>query len=108
MRGALLVLLVLPCVFVLASCNSAAAPEDPAVARGRQAYMGNCIACHNMNPALTGAVGPEVKGASRALLEARILRAEYPPGYQAKRDTKLMPAQPQLAGSIDDLAAFLK
>jgi mono/diheme cytochrome c family protein len=84
------------------------APEDPAVARGRQVYMGTCIACHNVNPALPGAIGPEVKGASRALLEERILRAAYPAGYTPKRDTKLMPAQPTLASSIDDLVAFLK
>ena len=70
--------------------------------------MGTCIACHNINPALDGAVGPSVQGASRALLEARLLRAEYPPGYTPKRETKVMPAQPAMAGSIDDLAAFLR
>ena len=103
-----LALLFLPCMFAI-GCNSASAvAEDPAVVRGRQAYLGNCIACHNMNPALAGSLGPEVKGATRELLEARILRAEYPPGYKAKRETVLMPAQPQLAGSIADLAAFLK
>jgi mono/diheme cytochrome c family protein len=101
---------ILSCAFIV-GCDSAGAggpPEDPAVARGRQVYLGTCIACHNINPAQPGGVGPEVKGSSRALLEAKLMRGEYPPGYKAKRETKLMPPQPQLAASIDDLAAFLK
>jgi mono/diheme cytochrome c family protein len=81
--------------------------DDPAVNRGKQAYLGTCIACHNMNPATDGAVGPAIKGASKELIAARILKAEYPPGYAPKRVTHLMPAQPQLANSVDDLAAFL-
>ena len=83
-------------------------PEDPAFTRGKQAYMGTCIACHNMNPAVDGAIGPAVKGASRELIEAKVLRGEYPAGYTPKRTTKVMPPQPALAQSIDDLAAFLK
>jgi len=81
--------------------------EDPAVTRGKQAYMGTCIACHNMNPALDGSVGPAIQGASKEVLEAKIMRGEYPAGYKAKRETKIMPPQPQLAANIDDLAAFL-
>ncbi len=80
---------------------------DPRVTRGRQAYMGTCIACHNMNPKLDGAIGPAVAGATRELLEAKILRAEYPPGYKAKRTTQAMPKQPAMAASIEDLAVFL-
>jgi hypothetical protein len=52
-------------------------------------------------------VGPPVKGASRALLEARLLHAGYPPGYTPKRSSAVMPAMPQLAASIPDLAAYL-
>ena len=81
--------------------------QNPAVQRGRQIYVSTCIACHNGDPSLDGAVGPAVKGASKALLEARLAKAEYPPGYAPKRATHLMPAQPQLVASVDDLAAFL-
>ena len=81
--------------------------EDPAVARGRQAYMGTCIACHNLNPAIDGAIGPAVTGSSKALLESKVIKGEYPAGYKAKRETKMMPPQPAMAASIDDLAAFL-
>jgi mono/diheme cytochrome c family protein len=83
------------------------APEA-AAARGKRIYGIHCTACHNVDPARAGALGPAVQGSSRALLEARILRGEYPPGYAAKRDTQLMPAQPHLATKIDDLAAYLK
>lgn len=75
--------------------------------RGRQVYLAQCIACHAADPAQAGPVGPPVKGASRALLEAKILRGTYPPGYTPKRPTSVMPVQPQLAGEIDALAAYL-
>ena len=92
-----------------AACPPPADPNaDPAIARGRRVYMGTCIACHNIDPSVDGAVGPAVKGASRAVIESKIMRATYPDGYTPKRTTKVMPAQPQLESSIDDLAAFLK
>ena len=84
----------------------AASPGD-AVARGRQVYLSVCTACHNADPNRDGSVGPANAGASRALLEAKILRGEYPPGYTPKRPSAVMPRFENLAGSIDDLAAFL-
>ena len=77
-------------------------------AKGQQAYMANCIACHNPDPAKDGAVGPAVKGATLDLVKLRVLEAKYPAGYKPKRDTNLMPPLPHLAGSVEDLAAFLK
>jgi mono/diheme cytochrome c family protein len=79
---------------------------DPA-ARGRRVYLSNCTACHNPDPSRPGSVGPPIRGSSRALIEARVVRAAYPPGYTPKRKSRLMPAQPHLARSVDDLAAFL-
>lgn len=69
--------------------------------------MTRCTSCHHVDPAKAGTLGPPVQGASRALLEARVLRATYPAGYMPKRTTTLMQPLPDLAGSIDDLAAFL-
>jgi mono/diheme cytochrome c family protein len=85
-----------------------ASPAEVAAERGRRVYATNCTVCHNPDPSRPGAIGPPVKGSSRALIEARVLRAGYPPGYKPKRASKAMPAQPHLAGSIDDLAAYLK
>ena len=81
---------------------------DALAARGRQTYLAQCIQCHNANPAIAGPVGPPVKGASRALLEAKIVRGEYPPGYTPQRPTRVMPPQPTLAPDIPALAAYLK
>jgi len=85
---------------------STTAPKGPQE-RGRAIYLANCTACHNRNPALQGSVGPEILGSSRELLEARILRAEYPSGYTPKWPSRAMTPLPHLAPHIDDLAAFL-
>jgi mono/diheme cytochrome c family protein len=78
-----------------------------AAARGRQVYLSSCITCHNPDPTKPGSQGPEIAGSSRELIEARVLRAAYPPGYTPKRHTKAMIALPHLAAKIDDLTAFL-
>lgn len=87
------------------------APAEPAadalVSRGRSVYAANCIACHNPNPALDGGIGPAVAGASLALVEARIMRNQYPEGYTPKRDTRAMIALPYLANDLEAITAFL-
>jgi mono/diheme cytochrome c family protein len=85
-------------------CNSA--PQTPAQ-RGRIVYMTNCVVCHNANPNFPGSQGPAIGGSSRELIEARVLHLSYPPGYKPQRTTHAMRAFPQLAGQIDNLAAFL-
>ncbi len=75
--------------------------------RGEQIYMQHCAACHGPNPAQDGPVGPQIKGASNALIEARMLRGAYPPGYRPKRATKLMPPLPQLKAELSHITAFL-
>jgi mono/diheme cytochrome c family protein len=81
--------------------------EEALLKRGGAVYAANCIACHNVNPALDGAIGPAIKGSSFELLEARIMRNEYPEGYTPKRDTKAMIALPYLEPDIPAIAAFL-
>jgi mono/diheme cytochrome c family protein len=90
-----------------------APPAPPAptheelVARGRSLYMSNCAACHNANPTQIGSLGPAVSGSSRELLEYRVVRGDYPPGYTPKRDTRQMVPLPHLAGEIAALVAYL-
>ena len=103
---------VRPVVVVLLSAASMlGACSQPrsltAAERGRRVYLANCITCHNPDPTQPGSAGPEVAGASRELLEARVIHAAYPPGYTPKRATHAMVALPYLAERIDDLAAFL-
>jgi mono/diheme cytochrome c family protein len=77
------------------------------VAAGRSVYNANCIACHHLNPAEDGVLGPAIAGASRELIEARVLRGEYPEGYVPKRPTKVMIPLPHLAPRLDELTAYL-
>ena len=93
-------------VLVLTACERA--KFSPEAERGRHVYVSQCTACHAFDPSRPGPVGPEIKGSSRELLEAKVLRGSYPPGYRPKRPTTVMPPQPQLARDIDALAAYLK
>jgi len=92
----------------LAACSGedAATPQTP-YAQGERVYKSVCIACHNADPSLPGAVGPAIAGSSRELIEARVLRGEYPEGYTPKRSGRTMPQFPYLAESIDGLTAYL-
>lgn len=99
-------------VLTLSACSEESdAPVKTARAgdpnRGRGIYIANCVACHNNDPGKDGPIGPAIRGASKELVEARILHASYPPGYKPKRMTKIMPALPYLKSTLPDLTAFL-
>ena len=86
--------------------------DDPALSElareGEKIYQSVCIACHNGNPNLDGALGPANAGASAELLAAKVLRGEYPPGYAPKRPgSHTMPRFEYLADKIPALAAYL-
>jgi len=75
---------------------------------GKQAYLAECIVCHHNDPAKDGPLGPAIKGSSQELLEAKVLRGTYPPGYTPKRTSGVMPSLPKLAPRIANLAAYLR
>jgi len=81
--------------------------QQELVAAGRAVYNANCTACHSMNPAQDGALGPAVAGASYELLEARIVQGGYPEGYEPKRSTRVMVALPHLEPKLEELTAYL-
>src|SRR5262245_25338796 len=81
---------------------------NPVGERGRQVYLAQCTVCRSPDPAQAGPVGPPVKGSTRELLEAKVLRGGYPAGYQPKRPTAVMPPQQALAPEIAALAEYLK
>jgi mono/diheme cytochrome c family protein len=83
------------------------ASQQALAARGRSVYMANCIACHAPDPSQEGGLGPAVVGSSRELLETRVLRAEYPPGYTPKKTTQMMIPLLHLENEIEALFAFL-
>ena len=98
------------CAVIASGLLSACSQEQlsPLAQRGQQVYLGQCISCHNVEPTTPGAVGPPIKGSSGALLEAKVLKGAYPPGYEPKRPTKVMPPMPQLAGDLPALAEYLR
>ena len=91
---------------LLSACSQE--PLSPLARQGHQVYLGQCISCHHTDPTTPGAVGPPIKGSSEALLEAKVLKGAYPPGYEPKRPTKVMPPMPQLAGDLPALAEYLR
>ncbi len=104
MRIAALLVVGLGCL----SLGCKPAGEESAIERGHRVYVANCLACHNADPSKEGTLGPVIAGSSLALVEARVMRAEYPPGYTPKRSSALMPAQPYLKTDVPDLAAYLE
>jgi mono/diheme cytochrome c family protein len=98
-----------PLALVVLAC-SAGEESDPATAlakRGEQVYLSNCTACHALDPKQAGPVGPPVADSSLALLEAKVLRNTYPPGYTPQRDSQAMIPLVHLAPELPALAAFL-
>lgn len=92
----------------LAAAGCGEGPGGGPAERGRQVYLAQCATCHSADPGQAGPVGPPVKGASPELLEAKILRGTYPPGYRPKRPTAVMPPLPALAPELPALAAYLR
>ncbi|MFZ9594572.1 MAG: c-type cytochrome [Bdellovibrionia bacterium] len=85
-------------------------PQDPmtlSIQRGKVVYQTQCTACHHSDPKRSGSIGPDVYGSSKELLEARILRGEYPKGYTPKRASHIMQALPHLKNEIQALYDYL-
>lgn len=80
---------------------------DPAVARGETIYRNICVVCHNANPNEAGSIGPAIAQATREVLEAKVLRGEYPVGYTPARETHQMPQFPYLEPNLDDIEAYI-
>ena len=97
---------LLAAVFACSDGNEGAG-VSPLAAQGKRVYQNVCIACHHGDPNEDGSLGPAVAGASAELLEARVVRGEYPPGYTPKRPGEVMPRFEYLADQIPALAAYL-
>jgi mono/diheme cytochrome c family protein len=104
-------LVILSLALGLTGCKDSpqeSAKTGPDPNRGRRVYLANCTACHNADPAKEGSAGPPVKGASKELLEEKVLRSTYPAGYKPKRKTSAMPSYPHVKSAIPDLTAYLQ
>ena len=92
---------------LVACSNQAAQDLSEAARRGQRTYQNVCLACHHANPTRDGTLGPAIAGSSVELLEAKVLRGQYPPGYAPKRTTKVMPPFTYLRDKLPDLATYL-
>lgn len=90
----------------LAGCEQQAL--SPSAERGRQIYLSQCVSCHGPDPAQAGPIGPQIKGSSKDLLEAKIVGGTYPAGYTPTRPTRVMLPLPALAPDIPALADYLR
>ena len=91
---------------VLAGCEQ---PQlSPSAERGRQVYLSQCVSCHGPDPAQAGPIGPAVKGASKELLETKVVSGTYPAGYTPKRSTRVMLPLPALAPDVPALADYMR
>lgn len=104
-RMALPALLLLPALG--GACREAGDAEDRLVRQGRVAYETTCTACHARDPGQSGVLGPALAGASLELLEAKVLRGAYPPGYTPKHPTQIMVALPHLESALPAIHAYL-
>ena len=91
----------------LLGCSEGPEELSEAGLSGRRTYQNVCIACHHPDPNLAGPLGPSLAGASLELLEAKVLRATYPPGYTPKDSTESMPAFEYLGDKLPGLVAYL-
>ncbi len=92
---------------LVACSNQAGQDLSEAARRGQRTYQNACIACHDANPNRDGTLGPAIAGNPVELLEAKVLRGQYPPGYAPKRTTRVMPVFTYLEDKLPDIAAYL-
>jgi mono/diheme cytochrome c family protein len=91
-----------------ASSTPADEAREALAARGERIYRAQCTACHHIDPTQDGGIGPAVDGSPLELLEVKVLRNEYPTGYEPKRDTQMMVPLPHLEAELSALAAYLE
>lgn len=82
------------------------------VDKGRRLYFSNCISCHNRDPNLKGAIGPEIVDAPIEIMRTKVLTGRYPEklpaGFIPKRKTKLMRPIKKLEKDIPDIYAWVQ
>lgn len=80
--------------------------------RGRQIWVGTCTQCHNKDPNVKGAIGPETVDAPLEILYAKVMTGRYPAelpvGFVPKRTTKNMRPLPQYEKDIPDIHAYIQ
>jgi mono/diheme cytochrome c family protein len=84
----------------------------PDLERGKKIWTTTCNQCHNKDPNLKGAVGPETVDAPLEVMIHKVTTGRYPdvlpPGFVPKRKTKAMKAFPQLEKDVPSIHAYIQ
>lgn len=91
----------------------AVAPSTaPDLERGRKVWITTCNQCHNKDPNVKGAIGPEVVDAPLEVMLAKVKTGKYPdplpPGFVPKRKTKAMRPLPQHEKDVPSIWAYVQ
>lgn len=87
---------------------------DPAtlIAHGKEVYTKNCLTCHNKDPNVKGAIGPELVDAPLEVMIVKVRTGRYPdvlpPGFVPKRKTKQMRKFPNLEADVPAIHAYIQ
>lgn len=86
--------------------------KGPDLERGKKIWTTTCNQCHNKDPNLKGAVGPETVDAPLEVMTAKVMTGKYPdvlpPGFVPKRTTKAMKPFPKLEKYIPSIWAYVQ
>ncbi len=89
-----------------------ASEENPEHEKGRLLYKTNCLQCHNKDPNIKGAVGPEIVDAPLEVMTAKVMTSYYPDplpaGFVPKRKSHAMRAIPKLKNDIPLIWAYVQ
>jgi mono/diheme cytochrome c family protein len=82
------------------------------VEQGKRLYVSYCISCHNKDPNLKGALGPEMVDAPLEVMTSKVMTGVYPEklpaGYTPKRSSRIMKAIPKLKDDIPAIYAWVQ
>lgn len=87
---------------------------DPAalIEQGKKVYTANCLTCHNKDPNVKGAIGPELVDAPIEVMTVKVRTGRYPDvlpaGFVPKRKTKQMRKFPQLEADVPAIHAYIQ
>lgn len=105
---------------VVAEATAPAAPTEAVVypanpidiAKGKEIYLSTCIKCHNKDPNVKGAIGPELTDAPLEIMQVKVATGRYPDvlpeGFVPKRKTKQMIKQPQVLADVPSIHAYVQ
>jgi mono/diheme cytochrome c family protein len=80
--------------------------------RGKTIYLSTCIKCHNKDPNIKGAIGPEIVDAPLEIMQHKVATGRYPDilpeGFIPKRKTKQMTKFPNLLRDVPSIHAYVQ